>query len=541
MEITADDALYIGATIHTCAGPRPAGALLVRHGRIAAVGDRDEVDAATPAGTRRVDLRGLTVVPGFNDCHCHVLWLGMDLGGLYLGRDAVRTIADIRSAVRTRAASTRAGGWVSGAGYDQNALEERRHPTRADLDDVAGGRPVVLHHTSGHVLTCNSASLRAAGITRQTDTPPGGEIERDPTGEPTGVLKEAAMDLVAHVLPAPTVEQGRDAVLAATRHLASLGITSATDLNTGDTADITPQLEMYRRAATSGEQRTRLGLCPNIRHVVPADGTGVRAPREFELDTDPHWLAVRATKIFSDGALSTRTAALREAYAGDPGNRGILIWPDETLGRMIERAHRAGWQIATHALGDRAVEIVLDCLAAALEAHPRRDHRHRIEHLMLLDRDLVHRIGRLGVVPVLQPDIFRLGDGYVAALGRERAQDVIPLDLFCGSGITVAFSSDAPVIPADPLAVIRSAAERVTPSGEVLGREHVIPPMRAIERYTAGSAYATRTEGDLGTLEPGKWADFTVLSADPAGTPAEGFETIRVVRTVVGGHEVYQA
>jgi predicted amidohydrolase YtcJ len=349
------------------------------------------------------------------------------------------------------------------------------------------------------------------------------------------------MSLIVDVLPAPTVEQGRDAILAAGRHMASLGITSATDLNTGDAPDITPQLAMYRLAAESGDLRVRLGICPNIRHVAPQDSDAIQTPEAFDPGVDSNWLAVRSTKIFSDGALSTRTAAVRDGYFESPGNDGILIWAPETLASMIDRAHRAGWQIATHALGDRAVATVLRCYAMALRHTPRKNHRHRIEHLMLLNADLVAEIDRLGIVPNMQPDIFRLGDGYVTALGPERAQEVIPMRLFRGTGITVAFSSDAPVIPSDPLAVIRSAMERRTPSGEVLGLHHSVTAMEGVQRYTAGGAYATHADADLGTLEPGKWADFAVLSRDPASTPADEFGSIRVVRTVVGGENTYTA
>lgn len=535
------DALYVGATIHTCGRPGTTESMLVRDGRVAAVGPLREMEAAAGTAVRRVDLSGLTVIPGFNDSHCHILWIGMNLRHLDVSRDAVRTIADIGRAVRARAANSPSDAWIEGTGYDQNALEDRRHPTRHDLDDAAGGRPVVLHHTSGHVLTCNTAALRAAGITAETDSPAGGEIDRDPAGMPTGVLKESAMKLIADVLPAPTVSDGTDAIVQATRHMASLGITSATDLNTADAQDAWPYFEMYRRAVQTGELKTRIGLTPNIMHVAPPDGDQVRDPREFDLKSDPTWLTIRATKLFSDGALSTRTAALRDPYAAEPHNEGILIWPRETLAGMISRAHAAGWQIATHALGDRAVETVIRCYAEALAAFPRRDHRHRIEHLMLLDAAMVAAMRELGIVPVMQPDIFRLGDGYVTALGIERAQQVIPMALFRESGVTVAFSSDAPVIPSDPLLVIRSAMERTTPTGDLLGPEHRVPAMQAIEHYTRGSAWATHTDRHLGTLEPGKLADFTVLSADPARTVLDDWHTVSVVQTVVDGVETYRA
>jgi predicted amidohydrolase YtcJ len=254
----------------------------------------------------------------------------------------------------------------------------------------------------------------------------------------------------------------------------------------------------------------------------------------------PDWLAVEGTKIFSDGAMSTRTAAMRRAYLGDPDNHGILLWPRETLANMMHRAHAAGWQIATHALGDRAVEVVLDCYAEAMRGETAHTRRHRIEHCMVCDEELGRRIRDLGIVPVLQPDIFRLGDGYVTALGSERAEEVIPMRVFTSLGIQVALSSDAPVVPCDPLLNIRSAVERVTPGGVALGRHHSIPLIDAIRFYTAGGAHATHTDSERGRLRRGYLADFAVLSHDPATLAEEDLAELHVTMTVVGGRTSYE-
>lgn len=515
--------------------------MLVRSGRIAAIGARVDVENAAGRDARRVDLTGLTVVPGFNDCHCHVLAIGLALQSLDVSRDAVDSIRDIQSAIRARAGRVSERDWIVGSGYDQNALAERRHPTRQELDKVSGGRHTVLYHTSGHVLVCNTRALQQAGVGASIADPAGGQIDRDPSGEPTGLLKESAMELVGAVIPRPSLEAGAVAILDAARHMARFGITSATDLNTGDGESIERDLEMYRRAARSESVDVRLGLCPAIRHVAPPDSDRVLVPGELDVGEAPDLLAISATKIFSDGAMSTKTAALREGYAGEPANSGILRWDRDTLKSMMVRAHGAGWQIATHALGDRAVEEVLGCYAEVLAAAPSRDHRHRIEHCMVLDRSLVAEMNRLGVAPVIQPDIHRLGDGYIAALGLERASRVIPMRLFREAGMSVAFSSDAPVIPCDPLAVIRSAMERRTPEGVTLGTEHRVSAMEAMRNYTVGSASVTHTEKTRGRLAPGMLADFAVLSRDPATTPFDEFQEIRVVRTVRGGVETHSA
>lgn len=532
-------AIYENAIIHTMDANRPrAEALLIRDGRIAAVGSRDEIRSAG-RDARRIDLAGQAVVPGFNDAHCHILSFGLNLDGIDVSVDAVHDIAGIGRAVADRARRAGSDEWLLGSGYDQNMLAERRHPTRHDLDQASPNHPVVLHHTSGHVLTANSRALEHAGLGPDTVTPPGGEVDRDEHGVPTGVLKEAAMGLMASAIPPPTTDQGKRAIVRAMQTMASFGITSATDLATGHGPSPEPELAMYRAAVAAGEVVGRIGLCPQIEYVAAPDTGEVQGPGEFTVGQQPDWLAISATKIFSDGALSTRTAALRRPYAGEPENRGILLWATETLQIMMERAHAAGWQIATHALGDRAVEEVLACYRRVLRSAPRADHRHRIEHCMIVDEALAREMRDLGIVPVIQPDIHRLGDGYIAALGPERAAQVIPVPLFARAGLTIAFSSDAPVIPCNPLDVIRSAVVRTTPSGEVLGPDYAIDVMDGIRYYTSGSAHATHRDDLVGALRPGLAADFAVLNADPATTPREELATVRVTMTVIGGREVF--
>jgi predicted amidohydrolase YtcJ len=534
--------LYCNATIHTMSDTgSTAEAMLVRDGSIAAVGSLSDVENGALAGDRRVNLEGQAVVPGFNDCHAHILGFGLDLEQIDVSVDAVRTIADIARAVRARSAEMPAGEWVLGRGYDQNMLAEHRHPTRRDLDEAVPDHPLVLWHTSGHVLTCNSKALERAEITAGSENPAGGEIERDEHGEPTGLLKESAMELMGRIIPPPGTEESSEAILRAMEVMASFGITSATDAATGHGASIDPELEAYRRAASSGRLAGRITLLPQIGYVAPPHGDDVRSRDEFDAGDAPEWLAISGTKIFSDGALSTRTAAMRRPYAEDATNRGILLWEQPVLESMMRRAHGAGWQIATHALGDRAVEAVLDAYQGAMSGQERQGHRHRIEHCMVCDEGLGRRIKNLAIVPVLQPDIHRLGDGYITALGVERAQDVIPMRVFEHLNIPVAFSSDCPVIPCNPLEVIRSAVVRRTPGGIVLGRHHAVSVMHGIRLYTAGSAYATHTDTIKGTLRPGLLADFVVLSRDPAATTIDDFDDLTVTRTVVGGEIRFQS
>lgn len=531
--------LYVNGIIHTMLeADGKADALLVRGDRIAAVGSHEEV-ASLATGAKRVDLDGCTVIPGFNDSHAHLLAFGLTLEQLDVSADTVHTIADILGAVKQRARETPDGAWIHGRGYNQNELTDGRHVTGQELDPVSGGLPAVLDHTSGHVLVCNTAALRRAGITRDTVDPPGGAIDRDIRGEPTGLLKESAMGLLRQVMPEPSEDDGRDAILSATDALSACGITSASDAWTGHGPAIEPELAMYRGALRTGRLKTRIMLMPLISYVALEGTEAVRAPSDFDVGAAPRWLTIGPTKIFSDGALSTRTAAMREPYADDSSNRGILLWERAALVSAMRRVHRGGWQIATHALGDRAIELVLDCYEEAMRGSDRPNHRHRIEHCMYADEMLAQRIRTLGIVPSLQPDIYRLGDAYVSALGLERASQSIPTGLFRRLGVAMAFSSDLPVIPGRPLDVIRSAMERTTPRGALLGPEHAVSAMDAIRSYTWGGAYATHSEAAKGTLATGMLADLTVLSRDPAQTALHDWHDIQVVKSVVGGREMF--
>lgn len=536
--------LYLNARIYTMDRDVPrVESLLVANGRVEALGPLDLVQPQAGPDARHVDLDGQTVVPGFHDCHCHILSFGQTLTQIDVSADSVGTIVELAAALRPQVQHLEEGQWLIGRGYDQNALHERRHPTRADLDEITRDHPAVVYHTSGHALTCNSRALHLAGISSSTLTPSGGDIERDAHGEPTGVLKEApAMDMVSNVIPRPTVEQGADAILRAIDVMASQGITSAGDAHTGATGSLETELAMYRKAYESGKLSGRVTLMPTIAYVAPpgSSRTVSRDDLTADLGTEPDWLAIGPTKIFSDGALTTRTAALREPYA-DSGSTGILIWETESLLDMIRRAHYGRWQIATHAIGDRAIETVLTCYEAAQAESTRQDCRHRIEHCMILDAGLAQRMRRLGIVAALQPGfIGRLGDAYIQALGAARAAQLMPMELFDLFGLPVAFSSDRPVIPGAPLRGIRSAVDRTTPDGVPLGQHHAITALQAIRNYTSGSAYATHTEADRGSLRRGMLADFTVLSRDLTETPAQEMPRVRVTMTVVEGTETFR-
>ncbi|GBC91738.1 N-substituted formamide deformylase [bacterium HR15] len=507
--------LIEGVPIYTFWEPCPvAEAMVVQAGRIVAVGPREELRARY-RGVKRVRLDGGAIVPAFNDCHCHVLALGIDLGKADLR--GCTSIPEIQHRLREWAAQHPDAAWILGRAYDQNLLQEGRHLTRHDLDAVSRERPVFLNHVSKHGAAANSRALAIASITRETPDPPDGTIGRDERGEPTGILLESAATLVSRHIPKPTGVELVEAVHRATQDMARRGILAASDASTG-WLDLQEEVSAYARALEQGAP-VRLTLMPLYNAAARAgwlahsesagEATGF-SPEPSAPHPDLRWGAI---KLFADGAFTTRTAALREPYA-DTGTTGTLMHEPEELMERILAVHRAGWQCAVHAIGDRAIELVLQGYQRALAAFPRDDHRHRIEHAMLMADDLLDRMQSLGVVAVPQPEfLWWLTTAYRKGLG-ERARALMPYRSWLQRGIAVAFSSDQPVVPGDPIIGWRAAVTRTSMDGTCLLPEEGLEPLTALRLFTLGGAYATR-DPELGILAPGAQARWVLLSHPP--------------------------
>jgi len=524
--------LLSGVTIYTMDDSQPmARAMVWRDERILAIGDSDDLGARYPSA-RRLDGAGLWVLPGFNDCHCHILAYGLDLSAANLSPEHAPDVPSLVQRLREWARANPDAPWVMGSFYDQNRMAERRHPTRTDLDRVSTEKPVFIEHTSKHGGVANSTALRLAGMTRETPDPPGGTIERDERGEPTGVLLESAVELVTRHQPPLSHIQRVRAIHLAAKAMTEKGITAAADASTGWT-DLQAEVSAYAQAVNEGAP-----LRITLMMLVSALRKDGKWTRPEEVRSGSNGVRTGIAKLFADGALSTRTAALKEPFV-DTGTTGMLLHSEEELREMVLGAHGAGWQIAAHAIGDRAIDVVLGLYEQALAALPRPDARHRVEHCMLLDTDLIARLRALNAVAVLQPEfVAHLGDAYRYGLGEERAGRLNRVASLLQAGVPVAFSSDCPVVPGDPLAGVRSAMERKTPAGAVLNEFERVDALTAIRLYTRGSAYAVRDENETGSLAPGKRADFVLLSRDPSATPMDEWEDLRVVATVFGGRVV---
>ena len=511
----------------------PAEAMLIRGDRIAAVGSMAQVRAAAP-GAEVVRLGGATVIPGLIDAHCHVT----DVGYLAVAADcsalAAPDIAAVQTQLRAAAGRTPAGSWVTGGGYAEYKLRENRHPTRDELDQAVPDRPAVLYHTSLHVAVLNTAALRESHLADDQPDPPGGAFGRDSQGRLNGVVFEAPMfTIFAQNIHRDMARMGGGApgglVHAAGQRLAALGLTAACD------ADMRRDtLTAYAEADAGGLLSQRIyGLVVHdqVDWLRQAGLQGRHSDR----------LAAEAVKIWADGGMSSRTAAIYGSYPVPPYGSGILYFERDELTELVRDLDAGGFQVCIHAQGDRAIETVLDAYAAVMSPGGANPRRHRIEHGGAMYPALAERAAALGIVIASQPGFLSaLGDGFVEAF-PDSCDQLYSYLSWQRAGLTVAGSSDAPVISPDPLLGIRDAILRRTAHGRVLGPDERLSARDALALYTTAAAYSCHRENEIGSLEPGKFADFVVLDGNPLATEPERITSLQVLATVLGGTPVYQS
>jgi len=507
-----------------------AEAVAVRGERIVAVGTAAEIMRLAGPGTRRIEGRGGFVTPGFVDSHVHFLDGGFGLGSVKL-RDAASRAEFVRR-IAEFARTAPAGAWVLGGDWDHE-LWGGELPRRDWIDAVTPDRPVWVNRLDGHMSLANGAALRAAGVTARTPDPPGGTIVRGAGGEPTGILKDNAMELVDRVVPDASAAAKDRALEAAMRYAAAQGVTSVVHMGTWE------DLEVFRRAHDAGRLITRihaavpLATWQRLRDEVAARGRG------------DAWLAIGGLKGFVDGSLGSRTAAFAAPYADAPGNRGLLVNEPEDLYAWTAGADRSGLQVVVHAIGDRAIHLQLDIFERVAREDGPRDRRFRIEHAQHLAPADIPRFAALGVIASMQP-YHAIDDGRWAekAIGAERAKTTYAFRSLLDAGATLAFGSDWPVAPAEPLMGLYAALTRRTlddrhPEGWVPSQK--IGLDAALAAYTRDAAYAAFAERDLGTLEPGKLADLVLIDRDLGRIPPPTIRDAKVLLTVVGGKVVFEA
>lgn len=533
------DRVVLNARLYTLNPTQPrASALAISRDRVVVVGDDDTIRALVGARTRVDNLDGRPVIPGLIDAHIH--WLGVaeslqsiDVFEVPSKQEALRRVAE-------RARQSEPGAWLLGRGWSQEYWPDHAFPTAADLDSVAPHNPVYLTAKSGHAAWVNSAALRLAEITANTPDPPGGSFHRDARGQPTGLLlEETAMDRVYRLVPAPTPEQAADLMVAAQQSAWAAGLTGLHDY---DPPTCLVALQILR-------ERGQLGL----RVVKNINDPWIHHAHELGLrwGFGDEWLRIGGLKIFADGALGPRTAYMIEPYEGEPDNRGIVVTDKEEMADLVSRASTAGLPSTIHAIGDRAVHDVLDVFEMvrrqeAEQGIPPQARRHRIEHVQLIHPADAHRLAELGVIASMQPihatSDWEMAERYWGKRVRWSYNWRIQLE----AGAVLAFGSDAPVEPFEPLKGIYAAVTRRRPDGSP-GPDGWFPDGRldmdtTLRAFTQGPAYAAGLERDQGMLAPGFLADLVVLDRDLYIIPPSEILETQVLGTMIGGewkHRVF--
>ncbi|MGB9610994.1 MAG: amidohydrolase, partial [Bryobacteraceae bacterium] len=498
-EQTVADLLVVNARIYVTARAKPVSTMAIRDGRIAAIGE-DALRLAGPA-TRRLDLGGAPVFPSFIDSHAHM----RSLGAVLESRDLrhVRTIADIAAWVRERAATLPKGSWIVARNWDQTHWGGA-FPDAKDLDSAAPDHPVFLSRVDGHAAWVNTIALRLAGIEEKTPDPPGGRILRDAAGRPTGVLIDQAMGLVRRRIPPPSFAEIKRQLALAAAECARLGLAGVHD------AGVTQEdLRAYRELISEGRLPIR------IYAMIGGDGP---LWREY-LNRGPEigeWLTVRAIKLFADGALGSRGAALWQPYADDRNNTGLLIMPKDEIERIARQAAARGFQVCTHAIGDRANRIVLDAYAAVLGGP--NDRRFRIEHAQVVSLPDFRLFREFSIIAAIQATHATSDMRWAEArLGPDRIAGAYAWRRFLALGIPLPNGSDFPVEEPDPMAGFYASITRQDAAGSPPGGwtpEQKMTREEALESWTIFPAFAAFEEKLRGTLDPGKYADFIVLDRD---------------------------
>jgi predicted amidohydrolase YtcJ len=529
------DFIFTGGVVHTVdANDTIAEAVAVSDGRILAVGSNASVAATAGPATRRYDLQGRSLTPGFIDAHHHFVGVGAATEAIDCKAPGMQSISALKEEVRKRAASLPTGAWIRGRGYDQSRLAEGRHPNKHDWDEVAPDHPVIFVRTCGHILSVNSKALAAAGMSLRTPDPAGGQYDRDENGELNGVCYERA-NTPFQAASAPTREELWRWLIAANAADLASGLTSIHDAGglSGPAAGIAQdliardeiQIRIYAFITVNTADHPLIGILNTGYHTGFGD-------ERFRLG---------AFKVMTDGSSSGPTAATRQPYTSDDSSCGIAYWEQDELDELIGRAHRAGWQCTVHAVGDKAIEQTLNAMERAQREFPRQGLRHRIDHCGITPPDLQARIKQMGIVPVMQPAFFwEFGDGYIRNYGRQRADVMFPAGNLLKEGVIVAGSSDSPVTDYRPLFGIEQALMRATSGGDVCGPDSRVELNTAIRMHTYNGAYASFEEHMKGSLEPGKLADLAVLADDLRRLPAEGLRDLPIALTMVNGQIVYE-
>ncbi|MGB8062156.1 MAG: amidohydrolase [Candidatus Sulfotelmatobacter sp.] len=511
--------------------------MAVGDGRILALGSDTALAECGSRRTAVLDLHGRTVLPGLIDVHTHAMeWVkSIVRGEIDTGYPAVHSISEITNAVAKRAAAIPAGQWILGSGWDDAKLAERRYITRHDLDAVSPNNPVYLKHDSGHLAVANSVALKLAHITKDTVGLQGGVIEHDASGEPTGILKDTAMGLVGVLIPSDPPDINVRAAKLTSQKAAEVGLTTIHDIY------ISPEeMRGHQQARDRGWLKIRVQMSPRIGSIADAEKL---AEMGVHTGFGDDQLKFGAAKMFADGGMGARTIAIYPpGVIGEPSNLGVLRWSPTDMQKAHLIAARAGWQLETHAIGDRAIDEVLDSYAAVIQQLGLNDPRFRIVHAGISTPAIQKRLHELNVLVDGNPPFVYWIGSWFEKYGPERVRWSYPAQSYIENGIIEAAGSDVPVTPISPWWGIWAAvARRELKTDQVVAPEERISVKQALTLYTRNGAYAGFEENSKGSLEPGKLADFIIIDRDVLSVPTDQIKNVKVLQTFVGGRKIYDS
>jgi predicted amidohydrolase YtcJ len=508
-----------------------ANAVAIRAGRVVHVGS--DADARAAAGPRAevIDLRGRTATPGLNDAHAHPMAVGQALLDVDISPERVGSIEGIGRAIKGRLNGSEPGTWIIGRGYDQARMPDQRHPTRADLDTVAPNNPVFLYRACHHIAAVNSAALKLAGVTARTRDPEGGTIDRDEHGEPTGILREAAMGLVHDHIPAPTEDSIMRALEMAGRAFLRTGETSTVEAG----IRLPREMSAYQRLRQSDTLPVRTYLMMMIDETLDH-----MASLGIKSGFGDSWLRIGPAKLFLDGSIGGRTCRMRQPFEGEAENVGLWMEPPDVMKSKVIKAHSLGFQVGVHAIGDAAIDLILDAYEEAQAKYPRQDTRHRIEHCSIVDFETIQRIKRLGAVPIPGTSfLYYFTPAYLQNIGAQRLRYGVCMRTFAEQGIVAAASTDAPVVPVSALTGLGMMMSRTDVNGDEIWTEETVDLETAIRAYTWNGAYASFEEHSKGSLENGKLGDVCVFETDLRQVAPKEIKDVGVDLTIAEGRVAY--